>query len=319
MLCEHFDPRGLGSSYKKFIYRYCGAFHDGFGIDTKGASNLDELQYKLRTSFMIRRDKKEVMSELPPKTRQVVIMPDDGLQKKVENELSAIRGLVALYEQMLGMAPAESVEETDKRFWQTVQTVNGRFVDSSVRLSEDFNLAFEELSLARKELALAKVPLAKQYIDALLDAGEKVIVFCHHKAVADLLRDHYPECAFITGKVPTQKRQAQVDKFQDDPSCNPMIGNIDAAGIGFTMTAATHVVFVELVFNPSQMEQAEDRAWRDGQENAVMVHILVVDHSFDARNLNILEAKAEILDNILDSNKYRNLEFLAEMLVEHEA
>ncbi len=266
---------------------------------------------------MIRRDKKEVMGELPPKSRQVIVMPDDGIQKKVENELSAVRGLVSLYENLVGLAPAESIEQTDNRFWQAVATVHGRFIDASLQLSQDYSLAFEELSKARKELALAKVPLAIQYINNLMESGEKVIVFCHHTVVAEALKSHYPQCAYITGKVPTQKRQGQVDRFQDDPSCNPMIGNIDAAGVGFTMTAASHVVFVELVFNPSNMEQAEDRAWRDGQENAVLVHFLVVDHSFDARNITILEEKAEVLEQVLDSNKYRSLSFLADMLAEN--
>lgn len=317
-LCEAFDPKDLGRSYKRFIYRYCGANHTGFGIDTNGATNLDELQFKLRSSFMIRRDKREVMTELPDKTRQVVVMPDDGIQKRVENELSAVRKLVALYEQAAGLEQTSDDDTVNRRFWETVETIKGRFIDSSLRLSEDYSLAFEELSLARKELALAKIPLAKEYIDSLIDAGEKVIIFCHHTIVAEALKDHYPKCAFITGKVPTQKRQAQVDRFQDDPNCNPMIGNIDAAGVGFTMTAATHVVFVELVFNPSQMEQAEDRAWREGQELPVTVHYLVVDRSFDARNIYILEEKAEILEQSLDVKRLQNLNFLEKMLADRE-
>lgn len=313
-LCQAFDPNGLGRNWKTFVFRYCGAHNDGFGLDTKGATNLDELQYKLRTSFMIRRDKREVMTELPPKQRQIIILPDDGIQKRVESELSAVRKLVALYEESLGLAPVKTDSEVDKRFWKTVATVSGHFVDASLHLSEEFSLAFEELSKARKELALAKIPMAKEYIDNLIDAGEKVLVFCHHTEVADALRQHYPDCAFITGKIPTQKRQAQVDKFQEAASCNPLIGNLDAAGTGFTMTAAAHVVMVEFSFNPTTMEQAEDRAWREGQVMPVLAHYLVVDRSFDARNIHILEEKAENIARALDTKQLQNLEFLERML-----
>lgn len=313
-LCKFFDPRGLGRNYITYIRTYCDAHNNGFGMDTSGASNLDELQYKLRTVFMIRRDKREVMGDLPPKERQIVVMPDDGIQKRVEQELSAVRRLVANFEKMMELAPAEDTATVDRRFWETVKTVQGRFIDNRLELKSEFNLAFEELSLARKELALAKVPLACQYIDGLIDSGEKVIVFCHHRVVADELKKHYPNCAFISGKVPTQKRQAQVDRFQEDTACNPLISTLDAGGEGFTMTAATHVVCVEFSFNPSKMEQAEDRAWRDGQENSVTVHYLVVDGSFDARNIYILEDKAEVLEKALDTKNLQSLTFLADIL-----
>ena len=65
------DPEGLGKSKMKYAFRYCGAHHNGFGWDFTGSSNLDELQEILRSKFMVRRLKKDVLKELPPKRRQV--------------------------------------------------------------------------------------------------------------------------------------------------------------------------------------------------------------------------------------------------------
>jgi SWI/SNF-related matrix-associated actin-dependent regulator 1 of chromatin subfamily A len=263
---------------------------------------------------MIRRDKREVMPDLPDKIRQMVVFPDNGIVKQIREELSAVRRGAAAYEAMLGLEPVKNEAVADLRFWKAVQVANGHFTSEQTPFIDQMNLAFEEFSEARKKLAIAKIPMCKAYIDDLLQNDEKVIIFCHHTEVAEALRSEYPTCAFVTGKVPSQKRQAQVDKFQEDKNCNELIGNIDAAGVGFTMTAATHVVFIEFVWSPTQMEQAEDRAWRTGQKNVVTIHYLMVENSFDARNIHILEEKYEIIRKALDFNGFDDLDFFAKML-----
>ncbi len=306
-LCKACDPHGLGNNWMTFVYTYCAA-HTNFGrLDTSGASNLDKLQRGLRKAFMVRRNKADVLKDLPPKRRQLIELPADGLAKLVDREVSAmarVREALRAYE-----AAALGIELPPPEDWTGLWDVLERrfgglahldYAERAKHLTPAEQVAFEEMSQARKDLAAAKIPMVVEHLENLLSSGEKVICFCVHTEVAQALREKFPGCAFITGKVAMDKRQDEVDRFQDDPTCNLLVGNLTAAGVGFTMTASSTVVCAELDWVPSVMEQAEDRAWRRGQKNAVLVQHLVVEGSLDAHLVEVLLAKQEIVSAALD-------------------
>src|SRR5690606_33251174 len=89
-LVKALGPDGLGRDWKTFAYRYCGGHIGHHGFEAKGATNLEELHDKLRARIMVRRLKREVLKELPPKSRHVIVLPADGLQKKLTAEMDAV-------------------------------------------------------------------------------------------------------------------------------------------------------------------------------------------------------------------------------------
>ena len=94
-----------------------------------------------------------------------------------------------------------------------------------------------------------------------------------------------------------------MDTFQAGKA-DVFIGTIGAAGVGITLTKASHVVFAELDWVPGNMSQAEDRCHRIGQDNSVLVQHLVVDGSIDARLAKVLVKKQKVLDKTLDNLIY---------------
>jgi hypothetical protein len=98
-------------------------------------------------------------------------------------------------------------------------------------------------------------------------------------------------------------RQANVDRFQTDPTCKVFIGGILAAGVGITLTAASQVVFAELDWVPGNVTQAEDRCHRIGQRDMVNVQHLVLEGSIDARMAAVLVDKQEVLAAALDTER----------------
>lgn len=288
-LVQALDPEGLGSSWYRFTRRYCNAMQTGYGTDASGASNLEELQDRLRASIMVRRLKKDVLTELPPKRRSIMALEPEGEAAGLIAEEKAAwdRAQQALEE--LRVAAELAKAEGEEAFKSAVE-----------RLRSAFTVSFTEISRIRHELALKKIPYIIEYVkDAALD---KIVVMVHHQDVAEAIAKEFGEaCVVVHGGIrDLSMRQEAVDAFQTNQNVSVFVGTIRAAGVGLTLTAASHVLFGELDWTPGNMSQAEDRCHRIGQRESVNVQHLVFDDSLDARMATILVEKQEIIDKALD-------------------
>jgi len=283
------DPvKWPASSYMPYAIRYCGAFQRRIKVRgtykrvwvMDGASNLDELREHLRP-LMIRRLKADVLKDLPPKRRQIVELPTEGLSPDLQEQLRTC---------------TMSVQELEHAYRDNVQ-----------KLESALQVAWMNMTEVRHEAGRAKVSRALGLIQDAIESSGKVVVFAHHRDViaqlTEALVDHRP--AVITGDTPHPARQAAVDAFQTDPEVRVFIGQIQAAGVGITLTAASHVIFVELDWTPGVVSQAEDRCHRIGQKDSVLVQHLVLEGSLDAHMAKALVRKQSTIERALDAPQQR--------------
>lgn len=291
------DPVSF-SNFFAFAKRYCDARQNKWGWDFSGASNLEELQGKLRSTMMVRRMKRDVLKDLPAKRRQVVEL--NGLDKEMKASIRA--------EEEAMEAKKDAIEAAQARVDVARLGDNEEEFKAALEaLRMAYRVAFEEMSRIRHQVALAKVPAVLEWLDdAELD---KVVVFAHHHDVIDQIKAHFGSAAVeLTGETPNAKRQEAVDRFQEDPSCKVFIGSIQAAGVGITLTSASHVVFAELDWVPGNMSQAEDRCHRIGQDERVNIYHLVLNGSLDARMAHLLVEKQEWIDRLTDAERLQPVE-----------
>lgn len=269
---------GDGGNFFKFGKRYCGAFKQHVGNkpcssqvsrskcsgchwDFSGASNLDELQEKLRASCMIRRLKEDVLTELPEKRRQII-------------ELEA---------KEYGLPPEyDGIDDYDEL----------------VKKLRSNKLLFDQISSERKRQGILKVNDVIAHVEEALLSNEKLILFAHHKEVITLLAKglHHHGLVQFTGDDSQEVKECSVDVFQDDPNCRIFLGSIMAAGVGITLHAASLVIFAEMDWVPGIMTQAEDRPHRIGQRNSVLIQHLVLNGSIDARMCKMLVKKQGVIN-----------------------
>jgi SNF2 family DNA or RNA helicase len=281
-ICQVADPQGLGKDYFWFVKRYCAAWKSPWGLDVSGASNLEELGRKLR-SFMIRHEK-DILG-LPPKIRSVIELPTDGL-----GVAALLKREAELYERLKAQ-PDIDLEAED--FEDQVARLAAQAKPSQVQMMTD-------LAATRQEVALKKLPMVIQFVDNLIEQGEKVVVFVYHRAVAKALQDRYSNSAvLITGDTPEKRRQEAVDAFQTDPGVSLLIGQIRAAGVGLTLTASRTEVFAELDYVPANLEQAEDRVHRISQDRIVNIYYLVLQASLDATIAEKVVEKRKNIDTVM--------------------
>ena len=232
------DYHFLGD-WETFTREWCSGY--GNRIVSKPELLGDHLR---REGLMLRRTKQEVLPELPEKRRLVQEIDADD----------------ALYVHL--MAP---VWEKLYR-WRQDQALS-----ASARAILEDQISQE----ARQATGLAKAPYVCQFVKALVNAGEKVLLFAHHHAVMDIYKKELKQerPAFITGRESAAQKEDAVDRF--------MLGKTDLcvislrAASGLNLQRATCVVFGELDWSPAVHSQAEDRAHRIGQKDSLLCYYLV--------------------------------------------
>lgn len=275
-----------------FAKRYCGLHLESHGgrrvwVAT-GSSHLSELQQRLRTSFMVRRLKQDVLKELPPKRRQLVVLGDQQVDWSKHPEFRRWKTLYEHdYEAALARVEAAKTQEEYKR--------------EIKKLEEFVGVAFTEMSDFRHKTALIKLPLCLKYIDDMLASGlDSVVIFAHHKDVLEKIYAHYEtDAVLLYGDTPMEDRIPIVQEFQDGPK-RIFVGGLKAAGIGITLTKASTAVFVEIDWVPATLSQAEDRLCRIGQKKMVHVIHLVLNNTLDVNMSQRVIAKQEVIDRALD-------------------
>ena len=286
----------LFHNFKEFGNRYCDPKRNFFGMDWTGSSNPKELNYILR-HIMIRRLKKEVMNQLPPKKRQKVEIQTDP---KVIKQIQAIN-----------LSSEKIIEKINELNNSQINPNLVNYVNPEKPEDNNENL----LNLFNKVYNLsaeAKISGVKEYIHYLIDNKCKFLIFAHHMKMLDGIEEEVKKLKVdyirIDGKVKLEKRQEYVYKYQHDETCLVAILSITACYTGITLTAASTVVFSELHMTPAVMIQAEDRAHRIGQEHeCVNIHYLYGPDTIDEVLFRMLNQKQNIFSNTLD-NMVKNME-----------
>ena len=258
--------------------RYMNCIHSYFGDVYKGFKNEYAKQeiIKYLKSCSLRRTKKSAGLNLPSIVRQPVYI---DINKKIAKESLSILDYAT-------------------------KVING---------SDDYNmykadLAEEASHIAsvRKALGVAKVPQVLQYVEHLLQSGiTKLVLFGVHVDVVNLiyeaLKEKYKEIKThrIIGATTSTQREKIIKEFQELETPQILVANMVACGVGVTLTKSHTVVFAELDFTPSNIMQAEARVHRITQEHIVNSIFMIANESLDAKILDLIKSKIEIITEVL--------------------
>jgi SWI/SNF-related matrix-associated actin-dependent regulator 1 of chromatin subfamily A len=298
----------LFPNYMEFAETYCGAKKTRFGWDMSGSQNALELNHILKNSVMIRRKKKDVLKELPEK--QIVKIPID-----ISNKEEYAKAETAFVNFLLEKFSKHSDEELKKELKDYAKRKKIEISDDPT--SWELNMVIESKIAGFKAAPiLTKMESLKQlavkgkmneitdWIKTFLESGEKLVVFAFHKTVINELMKHFPKAVKIDGSVSPSQRQKIVEQFQNDPNTKLFIGNIEAAGVGITLTAASNAAILEFPWKPSTLNQAMDRIHRITQTKQVTIWQLVAVDTIEEKIIDLLKKKENIVANVLDGKMY---------------
>lgn len=248
----------------QYKMRYCDPVKTFFGWQFEGLSNAEELHEKIST-FMIRRLKKDVLTQLPPKQRSVVPMQISSSDRKI-------------------------YDEADK---ELELAIKNKETNALVKIS-----ALRQASVEAKKNAVI------QWVKDYLSVNNALVLFVYHKKIFDLFMNEFKDiCVGINGGTPSNERQLNVDKFQNDDKIKLFIGQIKSCSTGLTLTKASATAFVEFGSTCKQMEQAEDRVHRISQTaDSVFAYYLIMENSIDVDCMNTLNRRSKQINKVMDNS-----------------
>lgn len=279
----------------------------------KAYQNMLDLNKRLRSLCYVRREKSEVLDNLPEKTRQMI--PLEITNRKLYSKIEA---------DTLGFLADRAVE--DKEFLKSIKKMspeNQKKMIAEHRASTYYKKMRAEavirIELLKQTAAAGKLKAVKQWIDDFLESGQKLVVFAVHKIIIQELLDMYPNAVSIRGADSPEKRQEAVDRFQTDKKVNLMIAGLKPGGVGHTLTASSTTVFIELGWNPAQHDQAEDRVHRIGQTSNVNAFYLLASKTVEQQIGLLIERKRRTVNSVASGDPLKDFEqgnVLGNLLVE---
>jgi SWI/SNF-related matrix-associated actin-dependent regulator 1 of chromatin subfamily A len=268
-------------SRREFCDRYSKLELTRWGYHYVGSRRLPELHKRLVKMCMIRRLVNEVLPDLPDYTRQTI--------------------------------PVELPEENRREYVQ----MNAAFADwyfekfpekSQVQSA----VIVTKLGYMKRHVAYWKLPFVYSWIDDFLEESDKkLVVFGLHRKVIDGIVNRYfsrgtqrkPFVVKVDGTINMDDRQHAVDLFQQRPETRIFVGQMRAAGVGLTLTAASNVLFAECDFVPAVHSQAEKRLIRISQKNHVQCTYIVAQNTIEEHVADILQRKQSEFNSAIDGGK----------------
>ena len=271
----------VAANWMAYAKRYCNGFQFSVGKrkvwNVTGASNLDELRERTQ-SHILRRLKEDVL-DLPDK-----IITPVYLRLKSKD-----------YEELMG------------------EYFN--WYDNNSEESSSLTIQFGKLMKVRKVIAEEKVKNTIELAENIIEQGKKVIIFTNFTDTLKTIYEHFgKQAVYLDGSCSKPHRQKSVDDFQTNDKIKVFVGNLKAAGVGITLTAAEAVIMNDLSFVPADHAHAEDRSHRIGQKNSTSVYYPLFGNTIEGVIYDILNRKKKIISTVMGDDIMEDASAIEEML-----
>jgi SWI/SNF-related matrix-associated actin-dependent regulator 1 of chromatin subfamily A len=279
----------LFPSRQEYAWRYCAPRWTPWGWKYTGANHLDELHDKLHRNVMIRRRKKDVLKDLPPKERRMISMRFESYSE---------------------------YNHAQNDFLNWLGTISPSAANRAKK-----SQALVKVGYLLRLVAREKIKLTIQWIEEFFESNpkEKLMALTMHTAVIDMLKKRFPHAVVIDGRVQGHKRVDAVRMFTHNSKTNLLLGNWKAAGVGLNLQAARYGVGLDFPWTPGDLLQGEDRLHRIGQKFNVTLFYLAVQDTVEEKLVKLLLSKSKVLDSVLNGKaEVKDVDIFEELLTQFQ-
>lgn len=282
-------------SVMEFVDQYClGPYYkfiDETTVKDEGGKilsykNLNLVGERL-AKRLVRRRKADIELQLPERTQQNLFVPMTSRQREIHDEFKAgVAQIVSKWRR------SHFLSDVDRKRLMLLLSQMRMVCDSTYILDQETRFD-------------TKVEETMNIVQEVVESGDdKIVIFSQWERMTRLIATELEKLgvgyASLNGKVPSEKRNALVEKFWNEPSCRVFIST-DTGSTGLNLQIASRVINLDLPWNPSVLEQRVGRVHRIGQRRNIQVLNMISQDSFEERMLATLEVKASLFEGILDN------------------
>ncbi len=262
----------------KFMREYGDLRAGGLNSESKiDSKKLEELNIKLRSTCFIRREKKQVLKDLP-----------DKIIQSIEVEISNRKE----YE----------IAENSLRQYLLMNNAS----ESKISAAERAEILVQ-INILKQISARGKIESLKEMVKDVTLTGEKIIIFTWFLETSRAIKKAFPKAVTITGDDSDRDIEANKEKFQNDPETQIIIVSYKRGGVGHNLTAASKVLLYEFGWTYKDESQASDRAHRIGQKNVVHVIKMIGKNTIDVNINKIIDGKKELSEKTQGDGEFKEL------------
>jgi len=256
-------------------------------IEKDGNEERKELLARFIKPFLLRRKKSQVLLDLPEKIEEIA-----------HTELSIDQAL--LYNETLEKTRAKILEDL-KDESAPIPYMHIFAILSALKQICDHPAAYYKKPENYKEYTSGKWDLFIELLTEARDSGQKVVVFSHYLSMLDIIEAYLKEnnIGYATIRGSTTNRGQEIQRFNNDPTCEIFVGSLQATGLGLDLTAGSVVIHYDRWWNAARENQATDRVHRIGQTRGVQVFKLVTKNTIEERIDRIIFEKGKLMEDVV--------------------
>lgn len=261
--------------------------------------NMTALNKSLRSICYVRREKADVLKDLPEKQRQTLVF-----------EINNRRDYEAIEADVLGYL-ADKVAK-DEKFLATIKKFSKDKQEALIaaRRAEKYSSGERAQALVRIEnlkqcAAIGKMKAVKEWIEDFLESGKKLVVSATHNIILNELEAMFPDAVSIRSGMSPERRNQSVEAFQTNKKVTLILMGLKMAE-GVTLTAASDTLTLEFGWNPAKHDQFEDRVHRIGQKESVTAYYAVASHTIEEKIGKLIEKKRRVVNAVADGDPLKD-------------
>jgi SNF2 family DNA or RNA helicase len=276
---EFLNPGMLGSST---------LLNSSQSLLKKPNEEVCEILRKVLRPFILRRTKKQVATDLPDRTEEIILCEMESKQRELYDELRA-----HYRASLVGLIEKDGIGRSKIQILEALLRL--RQVACHPGLIEKKYSKFPSVKL---DTVIAQ-------INEVIDGGHKCLVFSQFTSMLAIVRNALDSekvvYEYLDGR--TKDRQAHVERFQNDPLCKVFLISLKAGGVGLNLTAAEYVFILDPWWNPAVEAQAIDRTHRIGQSRPVFAYRLICKNTVEEKILELQTSKRILAESVISADE----------------
>jgi SWI/SNF-related matrix-associated actin-dependent regulator 1 of chromatin subfamily A len=184
-----------------------------------------------------------------------------------------------------------------------------RIIQEMIDQGKDISNIQSYLTSLNRLVSISKTKNVIELIEDMVEEGRKPLIFSNFIEPLNILSRHFKSFVRIDGSTKAWERDVVNKRFQNDPKVEGFLGQIEAASEAIDLSASSDVILLDIPFTPRPIEQAKERASKEGKEETINIYFIMAQDSIDEYLFDMVASKAVDINTLIDRGPQATVDY----------